>query len=66
MRPRTSIELSGGDAAKMQKPLDVLEDLDDAQEVYQRGALIRLLFSCASNVNWRLHKAPAGPRMKSS
>ena len=39
MRPENTIELSGDDAAKMQKLLDVLEDLDDVQEVYHNAAL---------------------------
>lgn len=39
MRPENTIELSGDDAATMQKLLDVLEDLDDVQEVYHNAAL---------------------------
>ncbi len=39
MRPENTIELSGDDAAKMQRLLDVLEDLDDVQEVYHNAAL---------------------------
>jgi len=39
MRPENTIELSGDDAAKMQKLLDVLEDLDDVQEVYHNAGL---------------------------
>ena len=39
MRPENTIELSGEDAARMQKLLDVLEDLDDVQEVYHNAAL---------------------------
>ncbi|MFN4349891.1 MAG: YebC/PmpR family DNA-binding transcriptional regulator [Hylemonella sp.] len=39
MRPENTIELSGDDAAKMQKLLDGLEDLDDVQEVYHNAAL---------------------------
>ncbi|MDZ4074586.1 MAG: YebC/PmpR family DNA-binding transcriptional regulator [Hylemonella sp.] len=39
MRPENTIELSGDDAVKMQKLLDVLEDLDDVQEVYHNAAL---------------------------
>ena len=34
MRAENSIELSGEDAARMQKLLDVIEDLDDVQDVY--------------------------------
>lgn len=39
MRAENTIELSGDDAAKMQKLLDVLEDLDDVQGVYHNAAL---------------------------
>ena len=39
MRAENTIELTGDDAAKMQKLLDVLEDLDDVQEVYHNAAL---------------------------
>jgi transcriptional/translational regulatory protein YebC/TACO1 len=39
MRPENTIELTGDDAARMQKLLDVLEDLDDTQEVYHNAAL---------------------------
>ncbi len=39
LRPENTIELGGDDAAKMQKILDVLEDLDDVQEVYHNAAL---------------------------
>jgi YebC/PmpR family DNA-binding regulatory protein len=39
MRPENTIELSGDDAAKMQKLLDVLEDLDDVQDVYHNAGL---------------------------
>jgi YebC/PmpR family DNA-binding regulatory protein len=39
MRSENTIELTGDDAAKMQKILDVLEDLDDVQEVYHNAAL---------------------------
>jgi YebC/PmpR family DNA-binding regulatory protein len=39
MRPENTIELSGEDAARMQKLLDVLEDLDDVQDVYHNAAL---------------------------
>ena len=38
-RPENTIELSGDDAAKMQKILDVLEDLDDVQAVFHNAAL---------------------------
>jgi YebC/PmpR family DNA-binding regulatory protein len=39
MRAENTIELAGDDAARMQKLLDVLEDLDDTQEVYHNAAL---------------------------
>ena len=39
MRAENTIELTGDDAARMQKLLDVLEDLDDVQEVYHNAAL---------------------------
>ena len=38
-RPENTIEVEGDDAAKMQKILDVLEDLDDVQEIYHNAAL---------------------------
>ena len=39
MRPENTVELSPEDAERMQKLLDVLEDLDDVQEVYHNAAL---------------------------
>jgi transcriptional/translational regulatory protein YebC/TACO1 len=39
MRPENMVELAGDDAARMQKLLDVLEDLDDVQAVYHNAAL---------------------------
>ena len=39
MRAENTIELIGEDAARMQKLLDVLEDLDDVQAVYHNAAL---------------------------
>ena len=39
MRPENTIELTGEDAERMQKLLDVLEDLDDVQEVYHNADL---------------------------
>lgn len=39
MRAENSIELSDEDALRMQKLLDVLEDLDDVQEVYHNAEL---------------------------
>ena len=38
MRPENWVELAGEDAARMQKLLDVLEELDDVQDVPQRRA----------------------------
>ena len=39
MRPENTIALSGDDAAKMQKLLDVLEDLDDVQNVFHNAEI---------------------------
>ena len=39
MRAENTIELGGEEAAKMQKLLDMLEDLDDVQEVFHNAAL---------------------------
>ena len=39
MRAENTIELAGDEAARMQKLLDVLEDLDDVQDVYHNAAL---------------------------
>ena len=39
MRADNTIELTGDDAERMQKLLDVLEDLDDTQEIYHNAAL---------------------------
>jgi len=39
MRPDVTIDLGGEDAERMQKLLDVIEDLDDVQEVYHNAAL---------------------------
>ena len=39
MRAENTIELAGEEAAKMQKLLDALEDLDDVQDVYHNAAL---------------------------
>jgi YebC/PmpR family DNA-binding regulatory protein len=38
MRAENTIELAGDDAERMQKLLDVIEDLDDVQEVYHNAA----------------------------
>jgi YebC/PmpR family DNA-binding regulatory protein len=39
MRPENSVTLYGEDAAKMQKLLDVLEDLDDVQNVFHNAEI---------------------------
>jgi YebC/PmpR family DNA-binding regulatory protein len=39
MRPENTIELAGEDAAKMQRLLDILEDLDDVQDVFHNAEL---------------------------
>ena len=39
MRPENTIDLTGEDAARMQKLLDVLEDLDDVQDVFHNAAI---------------------------
>jgi transcriptional/translational regulatory protein YebC/TACO1 len=37
MRAENTVDLSGDEAARMQKLLDVLEDLDDTQEVFHNA-----------------------------
>jgi YebC/PmpR family DNA-binding regulatory protein len=39
MRPENTVDIEGEDAARMQKLLDVLEDLDDVQAVFHNAAL---------------------------
>jgi YebC/PmpR family DNA-binding regulatory protein len=39
MKPQTEVVLTGEDAVKMQKLLDVLENLDDVQEVYTNAVI---------------------------
>ena len=39
MRAENSIELAGEDGARMQKLIDMLEDLDDVQEVYHNAEI---------------------------
>ncbi len=39
MRAENSVELSGDDAQRMQKLLDVIEDLDDTQAVYHNAVM---------------------------
>jgi len=39
MKPNTEVEFTGDDAARMQKLLDALENLDDVQEVYTNAVI---------------------------
>ena len=39
MRPESMVGLAGDDALRMQKLLDVLEDLDDTQEVFHNAVI---------------------------
>ena len=39
MRAENTIELTGDDALRMQKLLDVLEDLNDTQDIFHNAAL---------------------------
>ncbi|MBV9890355.1 MAG: YebC/PmpR family DNA-binding transcriptional regulator, partial [Rhizobacter sp.] len=39
MRPENVVILGGDDAVRMQKLIDVLEDLDDVQAVYHNAEL---------------------------
>ena len=39
MRPENTIPLAGEDAARMQKIIDMLEDLDDVQNVYHNAEI---------------------------
>ncbi|MGE4241047.1 YebC/PmpR family DNA-binding transcriptional regulator [Ramlibacter sp.] len=39
MRPENTIELAGEDAQRMQKLLDILEDLDDVQDVFHNAEI---------------------------
>ena len=39
MRAETPIDMDADDSQKMQKLLDVLEDLDDVQAVYHNAAI---------------------------
>jgi transcriptional/translational regulatory protein YebC/TACO1 len=39
MRAENNIDLAGDDATRMQKLLDVLEDLDDTQEVFHNAVM---------------------------
>ena len=40
MRPENTVELSGEEGARMQKLLDVIEDLDDVQALYTNAAIV--------------------------
>jgi len=39
MRPESHVELAGDDGARMQKLLDIIEDLDDVQDVYHNAVI---------------------------
>jgi YebC/PmpR family DNA-binding regulatory protein len=39
MRPENTVELAGDEAARMQKLLDMLEDLDDVQDVFHNASI---------------------------
>ena len=39
MRAENTVELEGEDAARMQKLLDMLEELDDTQDVFHNAVL---------------------------
>ena len=39
MRAENTIDMVGDDAAKMQKLLDILEDLDDVQNVFHNATI---------------------------
>ncbi|TFY99150.1 YebC/PmpR family DNA-binding transcriptional regulator [Ramlibacter henchirensis] len=39
MRPENTVELAGDEAVRMQKLLDMLEDLDDVQDVFHNASL---------------------------
>jgi transcriptional/translational regulatory protein YebC/TACO1 len=39
MRAENSVELAGADAERMQKLLDVIEELDDVQSVYHNAEI---------------------------
>ncbi len=39
MKPTTEVEMSGEDAARMQKLLDAIESLDDVQNVHTNAVL---------------------------
>ena len=39
MRAESAIELTGEDAQRMQKLLDVIEELDDVQNVYHNAEI---------------------------
>jgi transcriptional/translational regulatory protein YebC/TACO1 len=39
MRAENSVDLAADDAARMQKLIDVLEDLDDVQNVFHNASI---------------------------
>ena len=70
MRPENPIELSGDDAVRMQKLLDVLEELDDTQNIYHNAHIdssalgkFLLLAAVAVNMLWP-GNWPSRPRCK--
>ena len=40
MRPENTIPLNGDEATRMQKLLDILEDMDDTQAVYHNAEIL--------------------------
>ena len=39
MKPSTEVEMTGDDAARMQKLIDAIESLDDVQDVYTNAVI---------------------------
>jgi len=39
MKPTTEVEMTGDDAARMQKLIDAIESLDDVQDVYTTAVI---------------------------
>jgi transcriptional/translational regulatory protein YebC/TACO1 len=39
MKPATEVEMTGEDAARMQKLIDAIESLDDVQDVYTTAVI---------------------------
>ena len=61
MRAENTIELAGEDAARMQKLLDVLEDLDDVQDVYPQRRARRMTHA---NSSAEPHESPRHRRRR--